>query len=69
MPKIGFPMPTANYRFQIHNLDPKKHILKKKRVLKEKIIIYFITLLYGYECRPLGILIVIDLHNSSLNLH
>ena len=29
MPKIGFPMPTAKNRFQIPNLHPKKHVLKK----------------------------------------
>ena len=40
MPKIGFLMPTAKNRFQILNLHPKKHVFKKK-VLKEKITIYF----------------------------
>ena len=30
MPKNGFPMPTAKNRFQIPNLLPKKHVLKKK---------------------------------------
>ena len=29
MPKIGFPMPSAKNRFQILNLHPKKHVLKK----------------------------------------
>ena len=37
MPKNGFPMPTAKNRFQILNLRPKKHVLKKNMVLKEKI--------------------------------
>ena len=36
MPKIGFPMLIAKNRFQILNLHPKKHVLKKK-VLKEKV--------------------------------
>ena len=36
MPKIGFPMPTAKNRFQILNLHPKKYLLKKNMVLKEK---------------------------------
>ena len=40
MPKIGFLMPTAKNRFQILNVHPKKHVFKKK-VLKEKITIYF----------------------------
>ena len=39
MPKIGFLMPTAKNRFQILNLYPKKHVLKKM-VLKEKIKIF-----------------------------
>ena len=34
MLKIGFPMPTAKNRFQILNLHPKKHILKKNHGLK-----------------------------------
>ena len=29
MPKNGFSMPTAKNRFQILNLHPKKHVLKK----------------------------------------
>ena len=31
MLKIGSPMPTAKNRFQILNLHPKKHVLKKKK--------------------------------------
>ena len=34
--KFGFPMPTAKNRFQILNLLPKKHELKKKHGLKPK---------------------------------
>ena len=36
MPKIGFQMPTAKNLFQILNLHPKKHVLKKKHGLKGK---------------------------------
>ena len=42
MPKIGFLMPTAKNRFQILNLHPKKHALKKNMILKEKIA-FFLT--------------------------
>ena len=37
MPKNGFPMPTAKNWFQILNLHPKKHRLKKNMVLNQNI--------------------------------
>ena len=62
MPKIGFPVPTAKNRFQILNLHPKKHVLKKNVVFKVKkippflqtlfsksIIYYLLLLLYFYS--------------------
>ena len=37
MPKIGFPMPTTKNRFQILNLHPKKHVLKKTWSYRKKL--------------------------------
>ena len=57
-------MPTAKNRFQILNLHPKKHVLKKKKKKKNLVLNEKITELSDLLCSPLVIRSLVKNLNS-----